>query len=232
MVHMDEVAAHYDETIPVHVRNHYLRKRVAAIRTRLAQGLVLDVGCGTGALAAALQEAGMTVMGMDQSLGMLRQCRERRRISCFCGDAGTLPIASEGVDGVICIASLHHLVSPDLVRQTIREMLRVVKPGGWAVVWDHNPLNPYWPMFMRRLPQDQEPTRLVSLREVVDALEGMRGIRIHAQRSGLVPDFAPRRLLWLFQALEWIVERLPGLRLLCAHNVVLVQKLSVDHVAA
>ena len=45
--------------------------------------------------------------------------------------------------------------------------------------------------------------------------------RFKSKRSGLVPDVAPPSLLWLPQAIEWVVERTPGLRRLCAQNVVL-----------
>lgn len=230
--HMDEVAAVYDRAIPAHVRDHYLRKRVGFIRERFQYGVILDVGCGTGLLDVALREAGFDVIGIDESMGMLKECQHAHHLPCLCGSSSCLPLASNSVDAAICVATLHHIRQEELVRLTVSEMLRVVKPGGWILLWDHNPLNPYWPFLMRRLPQDQEPTRLVPLRELLEDLKGNMVLRIDAKRSGFVPDFAPRRLLWFFQALEWVVERLPGLRLFCAHNVVLVQKLSVDHVAA
>ena len=63
MTHMDEVAKGYDHTIPEHVRDHYVRKRVGFIRRRLRQGVILDVGCGTGLLDVALHEAGFGVIG-------------------------------------------------------------------------------------------------------------------------------------------------------------------------
>ncbi len=220
MTHMDHVAAVYDQTIPAHVRDHYLRKRIAFIRRHLQRGLILDVGCGTGLLGVALRETGFDVIGIDDSMGMLRECRGTHTIPCVHGVSSQLPVASNSVDAAICIAALHHIRQPESVRATIREMVRIVKPGGWILLWDHNPLNPYWPFFMKRLPQDQEPTRLVPLRELLADLRRLGMARIDARRMGLVPDFAPPVLLWFFQAMEWCVERLPLIRCLCAHNVV------------
>lgn len=222
--HMDDVAHRYEETIPPHVVQHYLRKRTAFIRRRLSRGVIVDVGCGTGLLASALREAGYQVIGVDESFGMLKECRAAHAVPCAHGDSAQLPLRSNSVDVAMCVATMHHVVGQREVRHTLREMLRVVRPGGWILVWDHNPLNPYWPIFMRRLPQDQEPTRLIPMRELLSALKEEPVVSIEAKRLGLVPDFSPRGLLWLFQALEWVVERVAGLRWACAHNVVVAVK--------
>ena len=223
-VHMDTVAGCYDSSIPSHVQQHYLDKRSALIRSLLARGVVVDVGCGTGTLAGLLRAGGLTVVGVDESLGMLQQAQRARPGPYLCGDSIQLPLAANSVDGVFCVATLHHVRDPEQVKRTLAEMARIVKPGGWALVWDHNPLNPYWPYFMKRLPQDQEPTRLVPLRELVAGLAGCGMNPVRTFRSGLVPDFAPRSLLWFFRAVEWFVERVPGLNLFCAHNVVIGTK--------
>ncbi len=222
--HMDDVAHLYEHTIPQHVLNHYLRKRVAFIRRRIARGLVLDVGCGTGLLGVGLREAGLNVIGLDESFGMLKTCQQVHGISSLCGDSAQLPIAANSVDAAVCIAALHHVMDARQVRLTLAEMFRVVKPGGWMLLWDHNPLNPYWPFLMKRMPQDQEPTRLVPLKELLNDLRLDGVASVEARRSGFVPDFAPPKLLWLFQTIEWVVERMPGLRCWCAHNVVVATK--------
>lgn len=223
--HMDEVAGLYEKTIPPHVVEHYLQKRVDFIRKRLRPGShVVDVGCGTGLLARKLREAGFKASGVDESSGMLKECLKLNGVSCVNGDSAKLPIRSGSMDAAVCIATMHHVVSKEAIAQTLMEMARIVKPGGQVLIWDHNPLNPYWPIFMKRLPQDQEETRLIPLHELVAALKQAPVSSIQAWRMGLVPDFAPRAFLWFFKALEWLVERIPGLRVFCAHNVVLAIK--------
>ena len=80
-------------------------------------------------------------------------------------------------------------------------MCRVTRAGGHVVVWDHNPKNPYWPLLMKRVPQDTGEERLVPQEEVVADLQaaGVPTGAIQAHRSGLVPDFTPPALLGLVQ---------------------------------
>ena len=223
--HMDEVAGIYEKTIPPHVAEHYLQKRAAFIRKRLKPAShVVDVGCGTGLLARRLKEAGFKASGFDESFGMLKECLGVNRIACADGDSSRLPIRSGSVDAAICIATMHHVVDKQAVKQTLLEMVRIVKPGGWVLVWDHNPLNPYWPIFMKNLPQDQERTRLIPLQELILAFKQAPISSIRYWRTGWVPDFTPRAFLWFFKALEFVIERIPGLRAFAAHNVVLAVK--------
>lgn len=218
--HYDGIAPHYDETIPPHVAGHYRAKRVRFVRSLTPAGALLDVGCGTGALAAALVEAGYEVTGLDASTGMLARLLERCRARAVAGYSDGLPFRDSAFDGAITVATLHHIAAPARVAATIAEMVRVVRPGGVVVLWDHNPENPYWPILMRRVPQDTGEERLVPLREITDAL-GRAGItQVRTYRLGLVPDFVPPVLLPAAQRLESLVERTPGIRRWAAHNVV------------
>ena len=47
---------------------------------------------------------------------------------------------------------------------------------------------------------------------------------VRSEQLGLVPDFVPPRLLGLAAGTERLVEKLPGARRLCAHNVVLARR--------
>ena len=220
----DAVAPHYDGTIPAHVNRHYRDKRVGVVRGLAPyHGEVLDVGCGTGAFAGALRPLGYETYGVDASLGMLTEASRDGRAEVVVGRGERLPFQRGSFDLAITIATLHHITDPVRIARTLAEMLRVVRPGGMVVVWDHNPKNPYWPYLMKRLPQDTGEERLIPLEEVVAALEGGGGVSIRSFRSGLVPEFAPAWLLGGFQLAEAVVEHLPLVNILCAHNVVIAQ---------
>jgi ubiquinone/menaquinone biosynthesis C-methylase UbiE len=75
--HFDLIAHAYDASLPAHVVEHYLRKRTAFVARLRPSGSVLDVGCGTGALAQRLAERGYEVVGADPSAGMLEVMRAR-----------------------------------------------------------------------------------------------------------------------------------------------------------
>jgi SAM-dependent methyltransferase len=220
--HFDEIAALYNASLPPHVVRHYLEKRVRFVRSVLPPpARLLDVGCGTGLLAQRLAAHGYQVTGLDPSYGMLLQGGARLRY--VQGDGAALPFPDRAFDGAITVAALHHIFEPPKVAATIGEMLRVTRSSGVVVIWDHNPLNPYWPLLMRRLPQDDEDTRLVPAGEILRAVHAAGADEVTVVRSGWVPDFAPAWALGAFQGVEAALERLPLVRELSAHNVVVAR---------
>jgi SAM-dependent methyltransferase len=221
----DAIAEEYDASLPAHVVEHYLAKRLAFIRRHTLPGPALDLGCGTGLLAERLAAAGYAVTGLDPSRGMLGQLRRRRPdLAAVAGGGTRLPFADGAFALTYCIAVMHHVADPEAVRRTLTEMVRVTRPGGHVLVWDHNPRNPYWPLLMRRVPQDTGGERLIPEEEIVAGLAAGGARPVLTAQLGLVPDFAPRSLVGAAAAVERVVETLPGLRRLCAHNVVLAVK--------
>lgn len=221
----DLVAAEYDDSLPTHVVEHYLDKRVAFIKAHTTPGPTLDVGCGTGQLAERVRDAGYDVTGLDYSQGMLDVMeRIRPGIPGVAASSTDIPFPDDTFALTYCVAVMHHVADKDAVHKTLVEMVRVTKPGGRILIWDHNPRNPYWPILMKRVPQDTGAERLIPEREVLDGLTD-GGARIAMSKPlGFIPDFLPSPLLPLGRVAERVVENVPGLNRLCAHNVVLAVK--------
>lgn len=220
----DDIAEVYDTTLPAHVTDHYLNKRARLLAGRVEAGPVLDVGGGTGALAVMLQERGYDVLGTDISLGMLRVYKSKTSTIPVGALAYALPFQSNAFQAVVCIAMLHHIARPEAVKAALGEMYRVLRRGGTLVIWDHNPANPYWPIIMKRVPQDSGEERLIPLAEICLGLSAAGATSIETFKMGFIPDFVPPVLLSVLQWLEGVLERTPLLRNLAAHNVVLVHK--------
>ncbi len=92
--------------------------------------VVLDVATGTGAVAAALvRRTGCSVVGLDQSAEMLSEAARRvpARVSLVRADAERLPFADESFDGLTFTYLLRYVDDPGA---TLRELARVVRPGG------------------------------------------------------------------------------------------------------
>jgi len=109
------------------------RLRAASCRT------VLDVGCGTGQLAARIRRdlPGTRVVGCDFSNGMLRQARARERGAWWVqGDAGHLSFRSGTFDAVASTEAFHWF--PDQ-RSALAEFRRVLRPGGRLLLALVNP---------------------------------------------------------------------------------------------
>jgi demethylmenaquinone methyltransferase/2-methoxy-6-polyprenyl-1,4-benzoquinol methylase len=132
----DGVARRYDLTNTVLSGGLDRRWRV---RTRqcleLGRGdTVLDLAAGTGVSTAEMQRSGATAIACDFSLGMLRAgraARSRRKVAFVAGDAMHLPFADGAFDAACISFGLRNVVEPE---QALREMARVVRPGGRLVV--------------------------------------------------------------------------------------------------
>jgi SAM-dependent methyltransferase len=219
------VAHEYDDVFPRHVAEHYLEKRTALVKDLLPLGgLVLDVGCGTGQLGAGIAAEGYDVFGVDLSASMVARARARGLLGTYAGVTTALPFANDAFDLALTVATLHHLETPERVTATVCEMGRVVRSGGFVVLWDHNPANPYWPILMKRVPQDSGDERLVPLAELLRDVRSA-GLQQHRVfRSGFTPDFLPAQLANPWRWVERLVEVTPGVNILAAHNVVVARK--------
>lgn len=109
---------------------------------------VLEVGCGQGAALHFLPGAGATrVVGLDASYESLSRASAGARsadaagIQLLQGDAEHLPCPDGSFDAVLSIGVLHH--TPDTAG-AIREIHRVLRPGGRAVVMLYRSGNPKW----------------------------------------------------------------------------------------
>lgn len=220
----DAVAASYNSVFPPHVTNHYLNKRVSLIAGHIKGDTILDVGCGTGRLAERLFQSAYQVVGTDASLGMLRVFRARSGAIPVGAQADLLPFRADSFDGVISIALLHHLADAEKVKRSILEMYRVTRSKGVLILWDHNPGNPYWPIVMKRVPQDFGQERLIPLSEILQDVRQAGTHSITAHKMGFIPDFIPYSLMPLMKGVETLVENTPILKHLAAHNVVVVHK--------
>ena len=99
---------------------------------------VLDLATGTGRVARPVAERlkGGRVVGLDEALAMLRVAGEQEPVPGFLAAAGkaeAFPFRSEVFDRALTVLALHHFGQPAL---TVREVLRVLRPGGRFVILD------------------------------------------------------------------------------------------------
>jgi ubiquinone/menaquinone biosynthesis C-methylase UbiE len=110
----------------------------------------VDVGCGPGALTGVLAErlGSASVAACDPSPGFVADCSVRHPgVHVEVGRAESIPFESNRFDHALAQLVLHFVSDPDAA---LREMTRVVRPGGWvsACVWDFDDgmemLRHYW----------------------------------------------------------------------------------------
>ncbi|WP_375463092.1 class I SAM-dependent methyltransferase [uncultured Methylobacterium sp.] len=93
---------------------------------------LLDIGCGPGAMAAALAAQGARVTGIDPGAAAITAARARVPEARFAiGSAEALPFTDAAFDGAVILNALHHVPDP---RAALAEAARVVRPGCPVVV--------------------------------------------------------------------------------------------------
>jgi SAM-dependent methyltransferase len=116
------------------INGYYARPAILTLAGDVAGRRILDAGCGSGPLFAALRDRGAIVTGIDASAGMLELARRRL------GDGADLRVADLGsplpfpdgtFDDVIASLVLHYLED---WRPALAELRRVLKPGGRLIV--------------------------------------------------------------------------------------------------
>jgi ArsR family transcriptional regulator len=136
--YFETVAGHWDKVREeMFGRGSHLHALPALLDPRWVLG---DLGCGTGAVSAAVAPFVARVVAVDRSGEMLQAARRRLRefpnVELRRGDLGALPLQDEALDAATLLLVLHHLPDPGAV---LAEAARALKPGGRLVILDMLP---------------------------------------------------------------------------------------------
>lgn len=131
--------------------------------------VVLDIGCGTGPLISQLVKRSAYVVGIEPSHSFRQAAALRLRAidldhhaQVIAADGARVPIKSSVVDYVFCIQILEHVPKPD---QVVKEIARVLKPGGRAYITFENYLSFFEPHYrVRWLPLLPKPLGALYIR--------------------------------------------------------------------
>lgn len=131
------VAGHWDE-----LRNELFGSRftaVALLGLIRPDAVIADIGCGTGNASELLAPLVRRVIAIDASEPMLAAARMRLgaagrdNVEFLAATVEELPLENASVDAAVCILVLHHVADP---AAACRELRRVLKPGGTALIVD------------------------------------------------------------------------------------------------
>ena len=116
------------------VNGYYMRPAILDLAGDVAGRRILDAGCGSGPLSAALRDRGAVVTGLDSSAGMLELARRRLGpgVDLRLTDLGSpLPFGDGAFDDVVAALVLHYFQD---WTAPLAELRRVLKPGGRLIV--------------------------------------------------------------------------------------------------
>lgn len=131
------IARWYDKTTRKGMADFQaLAARIAAIVP--AAGQVLEIAPGPGFLSIEMAKRGLDVQAVDISKTMVEIAKKNAEeagmnVVFMQGNAAELPVINESVDFVVCRAAFKNFTEPV---KAMREMLRVLRPGGQALLID------------------------------------------------------------------------------------------------
>jgi len=123
--HFDWIARFYDRALPF----SRLEKMLDVLALPY-DGILLDAGGGTGRVASALRPYLTDILVADVSTGMLAQARAKG-LSALNAQSERLPFADDIFERILMVDALHHVIHQ---AETVRELYRVLKPGGRLVI--------------------------------------------------------------------------------------------------
>jgi ubiquinone/menaquinone biosynthesis C-methylase UbiE len=129
----DRIARFYDGEVLQRIAYRPNHDAVVSELARTGASRVLDVGCGTGILAARVwrELRPEVIYGCDASLGMLRQARERSdEVRWLHGSAERVPIDEGALDAVVTTEAFQFFDQP----AALREFHRLLMPHGIVVI--------------------------------------------------------------------------------------------------
>jgi ubiquinone/menaquinone biosynthesis C-methylase UbiE len=141
-----EVQSSYDRVADEYARHIYDELRHKPLDRQLLDrfadrvrgtGIACDLGCGPGQVARYLSERKVEICGVDLSPGMIERARQLNPdIEFTQGDMLSLSWPDQEWAGIAAFYAIVNLKPTDLVK-AMREMHRVLQPGGWLLMSFH-----------------------------------------------------------------------------------------------
>lgn len=162
---------------------------------------ILELGCGPGKYVALLSTLGFTVTGVDphrfDSWGIIEQ---RNNVNLCSGVyAENLPFTENQFDSALCLGALLYFESP---ATALKEMSRVVKPGGRIILRTVNKNNYYTKFTGKKL--DPASKHLYSLDELKLLVTSV-GYKVHfAYSHGFWPPILTN--IWWYIVCVWLPQ--------------------------
>ena len=239
--HFDDIDESYDVWLPPHVRQHVLRKKTSRMIARLEErgaGLRgLDIGCGRGWYLEDMMAHHMDMVGLDLSRRQLAAAgRYLEKVPPLVqGSITQLPFTENHFDFAYTINVLHHMPSPAHQTQALREIARVVRPGGLVFIHELNVINPLFRFYLgylfpilKGIEEGTEP--YMDPRDVERMT--IAGLALSAiDYFSFAPDFVPASLLPAVAAVENRLEQTPAVRY-SAHFLAVFEKVAEEPRAA
>jgi SAM-dependent methyltransferase len=188
---------------------------------------LLEIGCGTGLFTGKVYDATQAkITAIDISEDLLAQARTKySRCDFRVGDAMHLGFPDNSFQGVYGSSVLHHLD----MEQAMKEIYRVLKPGGTTVFAEPNMLNPQIfiqknvPFIKKALGDSPDETAVVrwKMKSLMSRI-GFKNIRIFSY--DFLHPYTPTPMIGLINFIGTAAEKIPVLKEIAGSNIIYGEK--------
>lgn len=121
------IAEHFDKT------RYHSWPKIRQFINNLPTGITIyDIGCGNGRNMNIRSDCNF--IGYDSNQQLINQAVNKKH-KCFLGDNLSLPISNNIADAVMSIAVIHHFCNQERRIQALKELFRILKPGGQILIY-------------------------------------------------------------------------------------------------
>lgn len=188
---------------------------------------VLEIGCGTGLFSDKVSISGAKIIATDLSENLLQIAREKKipNTKFEVADAHHLQYADNSFDIVFGSSVLHHLE----MDVALREVFRVLKPGGKIVFAEPNMLNPQIliqknvPFIKKWLGDSPDETAIVRWR-MKSMLAKIGFIKCEVFAYDFLHPYTPQSLINGVKKLGMVIEKIPLLKEIAGSVIIYAEK--------
>lgn len=166
---------------------------------------VLDVGCGHGLMHRHMLErkdVRLGITGIDTAATVIEEAKRLNPgVSYSAYDGKHLPYADHSFDIATATCVMHH-VPPAQWSEFMRQMYRVVRPGGKVIIYEHNPFNPATQWIVNSCPIDADAVLLRS--GVLKRLMSQAGLSAIAREFIIFAPIDRPLFRYIDRALWWL----------------------------
>ena len=144
---IDAAKRYYDSNKSKNFRGVISHKQILCVFSNLdydffgEKPAALDVGCNSGRYVKELVDRGFNATGIDTAGIPLEYASKRIDARFIKASATDMPLKQKSFDLVICMELLHHF-EDEVLERVLREISRVMKPGGLFIFDVKNKMNP------------------------------------------------------------------------------------------
>lgn len=134
--YFDRIASRWD-SMSKEFYSVAVREKILSMISPEPGNMIADLGAGTGFISEGLKDGPASIIAVDKSGEMLKHMKlkfkDSTNIDYRIGDASHLPVRDNVIDYALANMYLHHVDDPP---KAIREIFRILKPGGRMIITD------------------------------------------------------------------------------------------------